>query len=64
MGTTDSGMTEESRVDRLMRLAEEAALNGDGDRTEALLAVLQPAIYLRNREAKDLAKMMKVTADE
>lgn len=54
----------ESRVDRLLRLAEEAATEGDYDKTEALLDVLRPAIYLRNREIKDLEKMVKVTADE
>jgi hypothetical protein len=55
---------EESRVDRLLRLAEEAALNGDNDRSEALLEVLRPAIYLRNREIKELEKMVaNVAAD-
>ena len=54
----------ESRVDRLMRLAEEAAIEGDTDKAEILLDVLRPAIYLRNREIKELDRMMKVTADE
>ena len=47
-----------------MRLAEEAAVNGDTDRAEILLEVLRPAIYLRNREIKELDRMLKVTADE
>jgi len=55
---------EESRVDRLLRLAEEAAIDGDNDRSAALLDVLRPAIYLRNREVKELEKMAAhVTTD-
>jgi hypothetical protein len=50
----------ESRVERLMRLAEEAALAGDTDRAHALLAVLSPAIYLREQETKALKRLMKV----
>ena|GEM_PF-6440576 len=52
----------ESRVDRLLRLAEESALAGDSDRTENLLAVLSPAIYLRNLEIRELRKLTKQTA--
>jgi hypothetical protein len=48
----------ESRVDRLLRRAEEAAESGEYDRSEALLDVLRPAIYLRNREVKELQKMV------
>lgn len=55
---------DESRVDRLIRLAEEAAINGDTDRATTLLEVLRPAIYLRNREIKELDRMMKVTAND
>jgi uncharacterized protein HemY len=53
----------ESRVDRLLRLAEDAALAGDYDRSEALLEVLRPAIYLRRQEVKDLEKMLTPTDD-
>jgi hypothetical protein len=48
-------------VDRLLRLAEESALAGDSERTESLLAVLSPAIYLRNQEIRDMRKMAKIT---
>jgi len=54
----------ESRVDRLLRLAEEAAIDGDSERSAALLEVLRPAIYLRNREIKELDRMLKVSADD
>jgi len=57
-------MSEESRVERLMRLAEAAALEGDTDKAHALLAVLSPAIYLRDQETKALKRMTKVTIDE
>lgn len=54
----------EQRVERLLRLAEEAAIDGDTDKSAALLEVLRPAIYLRNREIKDLQKMTaNVTAE-
>ncbi len=56
MGATDSSLNE-SRVDRLLRRAEEAAEAGDNDKSDQFLAVLQPAIYLRNREIKELEKM-------
>ena len=47
-----------------MRLAEEAAIEGDLEQAEALLAVLRPAIYLRNREIKELDRMLKVPIDD
>jgi hypothetical protein len=54
----------ESRVDRLLRRAEESAEAGDNDKSDQFLAVLQPAIYLRNREIKELEKMTaNVTTD-
>ena len=57
-------MPTETRVERLLRLAEEAAMNGDTERSSALLEVLRPAIYLRNREVKELEKMVaNVSAD-
>lgn len=64
MGSANSSMTE-SRVDRLLRRAEESAEAGDNDKSDQFLALLQPAIYLRNREIKELRKMAeKVTADD
>ena len=54
----------ESRVDRLLRLAEEAAIEGDTDRAEILLEVLRPAIYLRRQEIRELERMVKVTNDD
>ena len=53
----------ESRVDRLLRLAEEAAVAGDSDKTEDILSVLAPAIYVQRLEVKALNKMTKVTVD-
>lgn len=50
-------MNEESRVDRLLRRAEEAAEAGEFDKSEALLEVLRPAIYLRNREVKEMNRI-------
>jgi len=41
----------ESRVDRLLRLAEEAAVNGDSDKCEDILTVLAPAIYVQRLKA-------------
>lgn len=56
-------MTEESRVDRLLRRAEETAEAGEFDKSEALLEVLRPAIYLRNREIKEMRRI-PVRADQ
>lgn len=62
-------MPEESRVERLMRLAEDNAINGeDPERTYALLAVAGFAEQLRRQEIRDLKKIRtiagKVTADD
>lgn len=53
----------ESRVDRLLRLAEESAVAGDTDKTDTILSVLRPAIYVQQLEVKALHKMSKVTID-
>lgn len=53
----------ETRVDRLLRLAEEAAVEGDTDKTDTILSVLRPAIYVQRLEVKALRKMMMDTAD-
>jgi hypothetical protein len=64
LGSAYSSMTE-SRVERLLRLAEESAVAGDSDKTESILLVLAPAIYLQRLEVKALRKMAKVAvADE
>jgi hypothetical protein len=34
---------------------------GDSERTENLLSVLSPAIYLRNQEIRELRKLTKQT---
>jgi len=57
-------MSVESRVERLIRLAEAAAVAGDFDQTAALLAVLNSAIYLRGQEIRELKRMAKVRAGE
>lgn len=44
------------RVDRLFQKAEEAIDRGDTMQAEAYMELLHPAIYFRNREAKELAK--------
>ena len=62
MGATDRSVSE-SRVDRLLRRAEEAAESGENDKSDQFLAVLAPAIYVQRLEVKALRKMMKVTAD-
>ena len=54
----------ESRVDRLLRLAEQAAVDGDVDKSAALLEVLRPAIYLRNREVKELRRLSGFETDQ
>ena len=54
----------ESRVDRLLRLAEQAAVEGDTDKSSALLEVLRPAIYLRNREVKELRRLSGFGTDQ
>ena len=55
---------EESRVDRLLRLAEEAAVSGDTDKTDNLLAVTRTAIYVQRLEVKALEKMAARTTNE
>jgi hypothetical protein len=50
-------MTEESRVDRLLRLAEQSAVEGEFEKSGALLEILRPAIYLRNREIKEMNRI-------
>lgn len=49
-------MTEESRVERLLRKAEEAADSGETDKADTYLEILHPAIFLKQREEKALRK--------
>lgn len=51
---------DESRVERLFRMAEEAAIEGDSERTFALLGVMSAAEHLEQKERKALRKMLKV----
>jgi hypothetical protein len=48
----------ETRVDRLLRRAEEAAEAGDTDKSDQFLAVLAPAIYVQRLEVKALKKAL------
>jgi hypothetical protein len=51
--------SEESRTDRLLRLAEAAAVEGEMERTFALLGVLAAVDEFTRREVKSLKKMAK-----
>lgn len=46
----------DERVERLLAKAERAADEGEVDKAEAYLEILHPAIYLRNREVKELRR--------
>ena len=48
---------EESRVDRLMRLAEEAANRGELEQSEQFANLVGLALFVQRKEARDLAKM-------
>lgn len=58
----------ESRVDRLLRLAEEAAIEGEAEKTFALLSVMAAVDEFTRREVRALKKLAKrsekVAADE
>lgn len=54
----------EDRVDRLLRLAEEAAVAGDEIRVNAFLDIADRAIYLRNWEVRALKRLWKQVVEE
>lgn len=55
----------ETRVDRLMRRAEECAEQGEYDKCEQFVSILGPAIYLRTLEVQELKRLTKtVTATD
>lgn len=47
----------ESRVERLMRLAEEAAMSGEFDRCYHLMGIAQTALELRKQESEEIQQM-------
>jgi hypothetical protein len=57
VGSAYSGMTE-SRVDRLLRLAEQAVLSDEFEKADTLVNIAQTALEVRQQELEEIQKMM------